>query len=193
VFRASNSNVATFRADYATHADFCDVFGNDANHLFLLAFLLTANHEESERCFVSTLDEAFNKQAVFKEWVRSWVTRRLIENAIEIVWHPPAKNQKRDLWRAEQLDIQKECEVDTVTKLAPFERFVFVMSILEGYSNWECSLLLGSSMKKVAQARLRALRRLSDGAAFLARGDALPISRLGVTSNHPPSFAGIGY
>jgi len=40
------------------------------------------------------------------------------------------------------------------------ERFVFVMSILERYSYWDCSRLLECSMKKVAQARIGALRQL---------------------------------
>jgi hypothetical protein len=154
VFRSNKPKVENFRADYATPVDFCDIFRNDTKHLYLLAFLLTTNHRKSEQCFVSTVERAFKEQAVFKEWVRSWIKRRLIENAIEIVWPASSGNgQERDLWRAEQLEMQQECEVDTVTKLAPFERFVFVMSILEGYSNWDCSLLLGFSMNKVAQAR----------------------------------------
>jgi hypothetical protein len=40
-----------------------------------------------------------------------------------------------------------------VTKLAAFERFVFVILILERYSNWDCSLLLECNMNKVTQAR----------------------------------------
>jgi hypothetical protein len=50
--------------------------------------------------------------------------------------------------------MSRECGIDTVTKLSPFERFVFVMSVLERYSHWDCSLLLGCSMNKVAQARM---------------------------------------
>ena len=53
--------------------------------LYLLAFLLTANQKQAERCFASTLEEAFKEQAVFKEWARSWVKHGLIENAIEIL------------------------------------------------------------------------------------------------------------
>jgi glyoxylase-like metal-dependent hydrolase (beta-lactamase superfamily II) len=52
--------------------------------------------------------------------------------------------------------------IDAVTKLAPLERFVLVMSILERYSAWDCSLLLGCSIKNVAVARMRALRRLPE-------------------------------
>jgi hypothetical protein len=183
VLRSNKPKTANFRADYAKHADFCDVFRNDTKHLYLLAFLLTANHQESEQCFVSTVEEALKEQAVFKEWVRSWIKRRLIENAIAIVLPASARNgQKRDLWGAGRHEAQRGYEIDTVTKLAPFERFVFVMSILERYSNWDCALLLECSMNRVTQARMKALRRLPDLAALFPRGDGLPMVRLEVTA-----------
>jgi DNA-directed RNA polymerase specialized sigma24 family protein len=173
VFRSNKPNTANFRADYATTVDFCDIFINDTKHLYVLAFLLTANHEESEQCFGSTVEEAFKGQAVFKEWVRSWLRRTLIENAIEIVSPASARNGgERDFWSAWQPGTQRECEIDTVTKLAPFERFVFIMSILESYSDWDCSVLLRCSMSKVAQARMRALHGLSDRAALRVPGGA---------------------
>ncbi len=172
MFRSNKPKVANFRTDYATPVDFCDIFRNDTKHLYLLAFLLTTNHRESEQCFVSTVEKAFKEQAVFKEWVRPWVKRTLIENAIKIVLPALARNgQRRELWSAGQRETQGQCEIDSVTKLAAFERFVFVMSILERYSNWDCALLLGCSMNQVAQARMKALRRLPDLAVLVSRGN----------------------
>jgi hypothetical protein len=84
MFRPEESNTANFRADYAKHADFCEVFQRDMKPLYLLAFSLTANHKQAERCFASTLEEAFKEQAVFKEWARSWVKRSLITTTS---WH----------------------------------------------------------------------------------------------------------
>ena len=60
--------VGNFRCDYATGADFCDAFVTGTDSSYLLAFLLTANHEAAERCFVAALDQAFKTNAVFKEW-----------------------------------------------------------------------------------------------------------------------------
>jgi hypothetical protein len=163
--------------------DFCEVFEQDTRLLYLLAFLLTTNHKESEQCFVLTVEEAFKEQTVFNEWARSWVKRRLIENAIEIVSPAaPLEGPQRDLWSGGQRETHRECEIDTVTKLVPFERFVFVMSILERYSNWDCALLLGCSMNRVAHTRIMALRRLPGLAALLPRGDGLRMRRLGVTA-----------
>jgi hypothetical protein len=49
------------------------------------------------------------------------VKRRLIDNAMQIVWRASNRNgQKRDLWGRGQREAQRECEIDTVTKLAPF-------------------------------------------------------------------------
>jgi hypothetical protein len=71
----------------------------------------------------------------------------------------------------------RDAEV-AVTQLPLLERFVFVMSVLERYSTWDCSLLLGCSMKKVAQARQRALSGLPGLGAHSA--EAQPSSRLEV-------------
>jgi len=183
LFRSNKPKIANFRTEYAKLADSCGVFKNDTRLLYLLAFLLTANHKVSEQCFVLTVEEAFKEQTVFKEWARSWVKRRLIEKAIEIVSPASARNgRKRDLWSAGTRETHRECEIDTVTKLAPFDRFVFVMSILERYSNWDCSLMLGCSMNKIAQARMKALHRLPDFAAIFPRGDRPLMRRLGVTA-----------
>ena len=158
--------------DYATRDDFCSVFERDMKSLYLLAFLLTGNHKESEQCFVSTVENGFRERVVFKEWVLPWVKRGLIKNAIEIVSPGfPRNDAKRDLWSAGQYAMQGEYGIGTVTKLAAFERFIFVMSILERYSNWDCALLLGCSMNQVAQARMKALRRLPDLAVLVSRGN----------------------
>ena len=183
MFRSNKPKTANFRTDYAKRTDFCEVFEQDTRLLYLLAFLLTTNHKESEECFVLTVEEAFKEQTVFNEWARSWVKRRLIENAIEIVSPASGPNgRKRDLWSAGQRETHRECEIDTVTDLAPFERFVFVMSMLERYSNWDCSLMLGCSMNKIAQARIKALHRLPDFAAIFPQGHGSPMRRLGVTA-----------
>ena len=126
---------------------------------------------------------SFQRTGGVQGMVRSWIKRRLIENAIKIVSPALAGNgQRRELWSPGQREAQRECEIDSVTKLAALERFVFVMSILERYSNWDCALLMGCSMNRVAQARMKALRRLPDLAALFPRGNGLPMPRLGVTA-----------
>ena len=48
----------------------------------------------------------------------------------------------------------------------PFERFVFVMSILEGHSDAECAVLLRCSRRDVMMARVLALKRQSTADAL---------------------------
>jgi hypothetical protein len=40
---------------YATRTDFCQVFRNEANSLYLLSLLLTADHAKAEKCFARGL------------------------------------------------------------------------------------------------------------------------------------------
>jgi len=50
---------ADFRTDYASRADFCEIFERELKPLYLLAFLLTANQKRAEQCFATTiLDQA---------------------------------------------------------------------------------------------------------------------------------------
>jgi len=157
-----------FRTDYATSTDFCKAFESDMKSLYLLAFLLTANHNDAEQCFVATVDAAFEEQAVFTQWARSWVRRSLVTNAIQIVSPKSGRGTgKRDLWNVERSAMPGNDEIDGLTRLAPLQRFIFVMSILERYSAFECSVLLGCDMRKVVQARMRALRRLAEPDALV--------------------------
>ena len=157
------SMAANFRDEYANRADFCELFETEMERFYLLAFLLTANHEAAEQCLASTVDKAFREQTVFKEWARSWVKRSLIKTAIDQVRPAPArKDRRRDAWRSGQDETRGSHEINGVTRLEPVERFIFVLSVLEDYSMQECSLLLGYSMISVAPVRNRALRQLPE-------------------------------
>jgi DNA-directed RNA polymerase specialized sigma24 family protein len=165
-----------FQAEYAERRDYCDVFERNMEALYLLAFLLTANHEEAEQCFASTVEDVFKEQVVFKEWTLAWVKRCLIKNAIQIVFSASARSGKRDFWSAGQHEADKHGAIDAVTTLASLDRFVFVMSVVERHSNWECSILLGCSISKVAETRMRALRRLPE-LGEISSGVGSPIAR----------------
>ncbi|MGA2416460.1 MAG: hypothetical protein ABSF59_18550 [Candidatus Sulfotelmatobacter sp.] len=152
---------ADLRADYAKQADFCEVFDREMKPLCLLAFLLTATREKAEQCFLMTLDQASTEQSVFKEWTRSWIKRALIRNAIRVVSPVSGRDGgERELWNAGAPGVVSEDEINALTLLPALQRFVFVMSILERYSAWECSVLLGCSVQKVVRSRSQALREL---------------------------------
>ena len=184
MFRFRKPEIENFRADYAKHADFCEVFEKDIRRLYLLAFLLTADHKQAEQGLASTVEEAFKEQAVFKEWARSWVNRTLIEKAIEIVSPLSNRpNEKRDSWSAGSHETHGQDKLNAMIQLSPLERFVFVMSVLERYLDRDCALMLGCNPNKVSQARRKALRRLADFAgALLPRRQGSTLHRLEVSA-----------
>ncbi len=51
-------------------------------------------------------------------------------------------------------------EIAAVLELGPFERFVYVISILERYSDQDCSVLLGCARRDVLAARSHALQQI---------------------------------
>lgn len=180
MFGSEKLQTTDFQADYARRVDFCSVFEKDMDSLYKLAFLLTANHEGAERCFVEILNESFEQTRVFKDWAQNWVRRSLIRAAIRTVSPASGSYAKRELWGQTQDTSAWGREIDAVTRLAPLERFVFVMSVLERYSAWDCSLLLGVSTKKVASAQVRALRHLPARLMHLVGTETRPSQRLPV-------------
>jgi hypothetical protein len=60
----------------------------------------------------------------------------------------------------------EQVETAAVLQLEPFERFVYVMSVLERYSDLDCSALLGCARRDVIAARIRALQQIEMQSTF---------------------------
>jgi hypothetical protein len=113
---------------------------------------------------------------VFREWAHSWAKRTIIQNAIEEL-KPRPRHSNSPLSATIFPNIDQlsrgpggHFEIDSVLGLEDFERFVFVISALEHYSDRDCALLLGCSVQQFREARARALQRMaSSGRAALAR------------------------
>jgi len=148
---------------YANSDDFQQIFQEDMSGLYLLSFLLTADREKAEQCFVSGLEDAVEGNRVFKEWARSWARRAIIQNAVRVInpRSPEASTVARNRNEA-KLPAEQPVEIAAVLKLEPFERFVYVMSVLERYSDQHCSVLLGCARWEVSAGRIRALQQIGD-------------------------------
>jgi DNA-directed RNA polymerase specialized sigma24 family protein len=146
---------------YALRSDFCRIFESDMNSLYLLSFLLTGDRMIAEQCFVGGLHIAQEGNQVFKEWAESWARRAIIQNAIRMI-RPRVANDTTQLTTASSDNNARteRAEIAGIVELPVFERFAFVMSVLESYSDQQCSLLLGCTRGDVAAARIRALERL---------------------------------
>src|SRR5205823_7263442 len=86
MLRKKEAQLSTTRVQgYATQDEFCRIFSEDENALYLLSYLLTADALKAEQCFVAGLEDSIQGNPVFKEWVRSWSRRMIIKNAIQMV------------------------------------------------------------------------------------------------------------
>ena len=161
--RATSREIVGANA-YATAADFERIFTEDMSGLYLLAFLLAGNGDRAEECFVAAIGESTKGKRVFKEWARSWARRSVIQNAIRlIVPRQQTESASRNHAVARAIDdvpLVLRAEVSAIVELTTLERFVFVMSVLERYSDQDCSLLLGCGRRQVTAARARALQQL---------------------------------
>ena len=160
----ANSREIVSSEAYATAADFEQIFTEDMSVFYLLSFLLTGDQYKAEECFVAGIGESANGNRVFKEWARSWARRTIVRSAIRLI--APRQNlagAKRNLVVTRAMDkvpLLLRAEVCAILELAPLERFVFVMSNLERYSDHDCSILLGCARRDIAAARDRAVRHL---------------------------------
>jgi DNA-directed RNA polymerase specialized sigma24 family protein len=74
------------------------------------------------------------------------------------------------LQRGELSDTRdRHCQLNTVLELPHFERFVFVMSVLEHYSKHDSAILLGCSPWEIREAQARALAQLGKSPWIVSR------------------------
>jgi hypothetical protein len=130
--------------------------------MYLLSFLLTADHDKAEQCLLSTIGEGPEGIGVFVDWTRLWARRAVIKKAIDLI--VPAPEHADDVSRISLTEPARWADnipFAAILLLDAFERFVFVMSILEGQSDEECAILLRCSRRDVMMARVLALQRQS--------------------------------
>jgi len=152
---------------YATCSEFCRVFEENMDNLHLFLFLLTADLAKAEECFVSGFENCVEGTYVFRDWAQSWARRTIIQNAIRML--APRKNHSTvadapsdvvtcSFGRTQDTDYA----IARILQLEHFERFVFVMSVLEKYSDQDCSVLLGCSRQDVGETRMQVLLHLAE-------------------------------
>jgi DNA-directed RNA polymerase specialized sigma24 family protein len=132
-----------------------------------LSFLLTADLAKAEECFVSGLEGCVKGSYVFRDWARSWARRTIVQNAVRML--APRKNHSAvtevpsdpvicSFGRTPEADHA----IASIFRLEDFERFVFVMSVLEQYSDQDCAVLLGCSRQEIGETRMRALLHVAE-------------------------------
>jgi DNA-directed RNA polymerase specialized sigma24 family protein len=163
---ALKTNISTgATTGYAIASDFCRIFREDMKSLYMLSLMLTADRDKAEQCFSSGLGDSVKANRVFREWARSWARRMIIQNAIRMIRPTPERagmqNQVPAGPSGEAVKSESNASIAAVLALPAFERFVFVMSVLERYSDQDCSVLLGCSRHDVVLARTQAAEHLA--------------------------------
>jgi len=162
---------------YATCEDFMKIFDEDRNVLYELSFLLTGDHQKGEGCFVSGIEDCAQENRVFMEWGRAWTKRAIVKNAIRELNPRPKHSTASSVPSVFSHNRQSSGSSRTFRRAChlracDFERFVFVLYILEHYREYECALLLGCSVSQVRDACIRAIEELvSSGQADSSRDE----------------------
>lgn len=146
---------------YASNGDFCRIFHEETDSLYQLSFLLTSDCDKAQQCFVFGLEDSLNGSRVFKEWARSWARRAIIQNAVRVINpRPMGENVPSSFNSSGRTLVAEPAEIAAILELAPFERFLYVMSVLERYSDQDCSVLLGCSRRDVNAARIHGVQQI---------------------------------
>lgn len=152
--------------EHATPEDFLRIFYEDLNGLYQLSFLLTRDHQTAEKCFVSSIDDCAKQNRVFREWARTWAKRVMAENAIRELkprpTHPSSSSVPNGCFHNQATSESiGHFDLESILSLPDFERFVFVLRVLERHREHDCALLLGCAASEIRSARTQALADLS--------------------------------
>jgi DNA-directed RNA polymerase specialized sigma24 family protein len=167
---------------YAMASDFCRIFTEEMSGLYQLSYLLTGDSARAEQCFVGGLEDCSGSNRVFKEWARSWARRTVIQNAIRLLKPAPAHSGSL----SGRVSVEEPRPANhgnllaALFELPVFNRFVFVMSVLEGMSDQDCQTLLDCSRREIVRARAQAVVRM---AAFSGARPAEVASQSGALFN----------
>jgi hypothetical protein len=147
---------------YPTVTDFFTTFNEEMHSLYMLSFLLTADPDKAEQCLVSAMGECVEGVGVPMDWARSWTRWAVLKHAIRMIKPAPEHTDHVSFFSLKGSATRAESHpFAAILLLDTFERFVFVMSILEGQSDAECAILLRCSRRDVMMARVLAVKRQS--------------------------------
>jgi hypothetical protein len=148
---------------YAAGTDFWKILTDEMQSLYLLSFLLTADVDKAGQCFVRGMGECKEEIGVFMAWAQAQARRTILNHAIWMI--KPAPERADDFSSARlkgSVTFGKIKLFDAILGLNAFERFVYVMSVVEKQSDDDCSTLLRCSRRNVIIARALALERLAN-------------------------------
>lgn len=135
-------------------AEFADVWLDDITNLYLLSFLLTADKVLAEQCFSDAMMDYVGGSSGFADWANGPGKVAVIRRAYQTIRPVPKRVHS---WSfapgARPLISAAHQPFSTITSLGAFERFVFVLSVLEGAADDVCAALLACELADIAESR----------------------------------------
>lgn len=143
---------------YATAEAFTALFRAEMSCMFHVAFLLTANLVSAEECFIAALDDCVRKDSVFLECAPAYARYAVIRRATKAISDRLQESPRSDTGQSETPT--GPYKSDPLFLLPVFERAVFILCLLERFSDKQASLLLGATPEAVRRARIHGVERL---------------------------------
>lgn len=159
------------QCEYGRAAQYGLTFIDQMNCLYLLAYLVTADRHIAEGCLMRALDEYVDGRIDFPGWSHKEGRRAVLREAIRIITPQP----KQVYWwiygkEAHSSGAAAYQPFAAITSLSAFERFVFVICTIEGFSEEETAGLLNCTLQDVAIG-LELARRIVDTREAAGTGD----------------------
>jgi hypothetical protein len=162
-------------------ADTIDVWSDEFTKLYLLSFLLTADKMLAEKCFSDTMDHYVESQAsTLADWAKGAGRIAIILRAVQMMRPAPKLVHSWSFVPGSRpLVTAAHQPFSAITALSVFERFVFVIAELEGYSAEECAAFLECSLSDIRATHdladtLTAATETRDG--FEHTSESLPLT-----------------
>lgn len=156
------------RDEYVSKEEFAGLFDSEQVALQQLALLLTSNLAAVSQCLGLALQQCLTSSSVFKGRGFASARRMVIRNAIDLVMGPggqPLVDMSSGAHH-EQVALSPDYYLgavaasESILGLPAFERLVFVICVLEGYSIRDCALLLRRSPLDISEARERVVNQI---------------------------------
>lgn len=136
-----------------TAAEYWELVKVEINALYLFSFQLTADKEKAGRCLDQAMDESADGVDDFLDWAHTRGRDAVLGHAIRIM--KPSRETAQ-----ERVDLPGRPQHPTghrtfglIATLPTFERFVFVLTRIDGLSDANCAALLDTTSWEVIIAR----------------------------------------
>lgn len=135
-------------------AEFAEAWLDEITNLYLLSFLLTADKVLAEQCFSDAMTDYIGGSRGLTDWSNGPGKAAVIRRAYQVIRPMPKRVHS---WSfvpgARPLLSAANQPFSAITLLGAFERFVFVLSTLEGYADEVCAALLECELADIAESR----------------------------------------